>query len=166
VNVITRAKRRTAISTAPVVPIWRPTAEGYALAAKALERSMYYRLLPDHSVQPILGENAQLEWAYTFEKTTRPLLATDVDGWCVSTIFLGFDHAFMDGPPELFETMVFTAATKVTKVFGRERKLHGSVDQRRYATYAQAMQGHDGCVTETRAIVANLNKLKGQADEG
>jgi hypothetical protein len=174
-NVITRVKRRTAISTAPVVPVWRPSAEGYALAeahrfdtwlATEHKRPMYYRLLPDHSVQPMLGENAMIDWAITFEKTTRPLIHTDVEGWRVSTIFLGFDHSFMGGTPELFETMVFTATTVTREIFGRTRESHEGVEQHRYATYEQAMLGHAECVGRTQHIVWGINKLKGHADEG
>jgi hypothetical protein len=175
-NVITRVKRRTAISTVPRIPIWRPSAEGYALAealstirtaaTEVLERPMYYQLLPDHSVRPITGPNAVLEWAREFEKATRPLIATDVDGWRVSTIFLGFDHSFMRDAPELFETMVFTSTTATREIFGRTREHHEAVEQQRYATYEQAMLGHAECVGRTQHIVWGINKLKGQADEG
>lgn len=40
---------------------------------------------------------------------------TDVDGRTVSTVFLGYDHGYGDGPPLLFETMIFPEGD----VFGR-----------------------------------------------
>lgn len=167
-KVITRVKRRAAISA---VPKWRPSAEGYALAEAHLaagvwRRPLHYVLLPDHSVKAIVGPNAVLEWALEFENGPHSLGDTDVDGWRVSTIFMGVDGTVFSGPPILFETMVFSASTRVVNFGGQERSLHTPVDRRRYSTYEQAMQGHAECVAETRAIVASLNKLKGQADEG
>lgn len=174
-NVTTRVKRRAHISTAPVVPVWRPSAKGYTLAeahqfdtwlAAERRRPLHYLLLPDHSVKAIVGPNAVLEWALEFENGPHSLGDTDIDGWRVSTIFMGVDGTVFDGPPILFETMVFTSATRLVDFGGRQRALKTPVDRRRYSTYDQAMQGHAECVTETRAIVAGMNKLKGQADEG
>ncbi len=170
-NITTRVKRRTHISTGLRVPVWRPSAGGYALARAhralrlidaARERPMYYLLMPDHSVKPIWDT---LEWARSFERESRFLASTDVGGWRVSTVFLGLDHAFMDGPPLIFETMVFTAATKDVEIFGRMRSYHQEVNQRRYSTYEQAMQGHEECVAETRAVVAGMNRLTGPPDD-
>ena len=50
----------------------------------------------------------------------------------VSTVFLGLDHSFGEGPPLLFETMVFG----------------GDMDQEedRYTTYDQAEAGHKAMV--------------------
>jgi len=47
----------------------------------------------------------------------------------ISTVFLGIDHGFREGPPIVFETMVFG----------------GPLDewQRRYATWDQAVAGHE-----------------------
>lgn len=50
------------------------------------------------------------------------------DGVRVSTIFLGMDHSMGDGPPLLFETMIF----------GGEHDQY----QRRYTTYEEAQEGH------------------------
>lgn len=70
-----------------------------------------------------------LEWGKWFEnREARKIAADTVDDVRVSTVFLGLDHAFGDGPPLLFETMVFG----------------GPHDQwqDRYSTYDEAEAGH------------------------
>ena len=61
----------------------------------------------------------------------------------VSTVFLGLNHAFGDGPPLWFETMVFG----------------GELDQEqeRYSTIEQARLGHAQICDKVRAT------LKGKA---
>lgn len=45
-----------------------------------------------------------------FEIDDRQVARTELPGGIeVSTVFLGLDHAWGDGPPMLFETMVFIA---------------------------------------------------------
>lgn len=48
-----------------------------------------------------------MTWAKWFETSDRHVAIEETDGYCVSTVFLGLDHQFSDGPPLLFETMVF-----------------------------------------------------------
>lgn len=57
---------------------------------------------------------------------------TRVEPWSVSTVFLGIDHGWDDGPPLLYETMVFGP----------------HVDQycERYSTEDEAREGHDRIV--------------------
>lgn len=47
----------------------------------------------------------------------------------ISTVWLGIDHQFGDGPPLIFETMVFDEA-------------RDELDCRRYSTEAEAINGH------------------------
>lgn len=61
----------------------------------------------------------------------------------ISTVFLQVNHAFGDGPPILFETMVFGGP------------LDGLQD--RYATVQEAWQGHDAMAEQVREA------LKGNA---
>lgn len=64
------------------------------------------------------------------------------DGPYVSTVFLGTDHSFRgDGPPVLWETMVFGL---------------GDDDdwQQRYTNKLAAIAGHDQMVALARAIIA------------
>ena len=74
------------------------------------------------------------KWAEWFEKGNRRVAEstiTQVGAGVVrvSTVFLGIDHAFGDGPPELFETMIF----------GGEH----DYETWRYATWDQAEAGHE-----------------------
>lgn len=48
-----------------------------------------------------------LTWGRWFETADRVVAQTDIPGGIVSTVFLGVNHNFGDGPPILFETMVF-----------------------------------------------------------
>jgi hypothetical protein len=51
------------------------------------------------------------------------------NGGIVSTVYLGVDHSFGNGPPLLYETMVFGC--------GKHDKY-----QRRYSTQEEALAGH------------------------
>ena len=59
----------------------------------------------------------------------REHLSTEVEGGHVSTVWLGLDHSYDEGPPLIFETMAFC---------------DGPLDQeqRRYQTREQARAGH------------------------
>jgi hypothetical protein len=69
-----------------------------------------------------------MTWARSFEKSDRIVAKTDTPNGKVSTVFLGLNHNWGDGPPLLFETMVFGGT------------LDGDMD--RYSTYEQAEAGH------------------------
>jgi hypothetical protein len=60
-------------------------------------------------------------------------LAYDVlpDGKVVSTVFLGLDHSYREGPPVLWETMVFSRE-------GNYDDLH----MERYTSKKDALEGH------------------------
>jgi len=67
-------------------------------------------------VHYILGDDGEpvgpvdvLVWAEWFETHAqdRIVAKTKVGDAEVSTVFLGLDHAFMGGPPILYETMIF-----------------------------------------------------------
>ena len=64
------------------------------------------------------------------------------DGKWVSTVWMGMDHSCdEDGPPLIFETMVF------------ERGGSGDVDCERYSTEAEAVAGHEAMVAKWTALV-------------
>lgn len=69
-----------------------------------------------------------LEWSKWFETADRHIAKTEADGVKVSTVFLGLDHSYGDGPPVLFETMIF----------GGEH----DEEQWRYYTWEEAEIGH------------------------
>jgi hypothetical protein len=78
-------------------------------------------------------------WAAWYETANRRVAKTTVrEGVEVSTVFLGLDHAFGDGPPLLFETMVF-------------RYDDGGSDMDRYSTWDEAVTGHEAMVARVQA---------------
>jgi hypothetical protein len=81
-----------------------------------------------------------LTWAMTMSDDMRRVALTYVVGVRVSTVFLGLDHGFDDGPPVLFETMIFGEV--------------GDLDQyqERYTTLEAAMAGHERAVEMVRAV--------------
>jgi hypothetical protein len=83
------------------------------------------------------------QWAKLFHDRSYQQLAYDeVDGYAVSTVWLGFDHGHGYSEwPLLFETMVF----------GGER---GREEQRRYETEAEALAGHAELLAEVSLLVA------------
>lgn len=80
-----------------------------------------------------------LEWAEWFENADRRVAKDTIDDCDVSTVFLGLDHRFRDGPPLLFETMVFG----------------GDLDQEmdRYSTWDEAVEGHAKMVQRVKGKV-------------
>ena len=77
-------------------------------------------------------------WASWFETADRHVARETVRGFYdVSTVFLGLDHQFGDGPPILFETMVF----------GGDHEEVGSYTQR-YSTWDEAEAGHKRVVEQ------------------
>lgn len=67
------------------------------------------------------------------EKTQNNCVGNDtIKGQRVSTVFLSLDHSFIEGPPVLFETMIFDGP-------------HDGFT-RRYHTYDEALAGHNKVV--------------------
>ena len=52
---------------------------------------------------------SQMEWAVAFERPENAIVeqTTLPNGRWVSTVWLGLDHGHGDGPPLIFETLVF-----------------------------------------------------------
>lgn len=48
-----------------------------------------------------------MTWARWYEKAERHVGNDHIGEVHVSTVFLGLDHSFGEGPPQLFETMIF-----------------------------------------------------------
>ncbi len=89
----------------------------------------------DHYILSMSGdpipEPDLMTWALWFEKhnADRQVVRTELPGdVVVSTVFLGLDHSFGRGEPQLFETMIFGGPLDET--------------QDRYATRQAAMNGH------------------------
>lgn len=58
----------------------------------------------------------------------------------VSTVFLGLDHQYGDGPPLVFETMIFPAGS------------WSEVYCERYSTWAQAEAGHAKAIEHAKTL--------------
>ncbi len=69
-----------------------------------MRRHHIYYVLDGHEVKEAADV---MEWGRFFEKDDRIVAQEDVGPYWVSTVFLGIDHQWGDGPPLLFETMVF-----------------------------------------------------------
>lgn len=80
--------------------------------------------------QPVSA--TQLEWGEFMVSANRMICRDEFGDITVSTVFLGVDHNYGDGPPLLFETMIF----------GGEHDQY----QERYSTRLQAVEGHDRAV--------------------
>jgi hypothetical protein len=85
-----------------------------------------------------------MEWARQFEGTSSRRVArtkvTDAadpsKSFDVSTVFIGLDHGFGDGPPLIFESMTFAEGDSMDEMCER------------YSTETQARQGHTLMVVE------------------
>jgi len=78
-----------------------------------------------------------MTWAKWFETAERHIGDDTINGVRISTVFLGLDHNWGDGPPLLFETMTFG---------GKEE------EQERYATYEEAEAGHKKFVEKYNSL--------------
>ena len=78
-----------------------------------------------------------IAWTTNFEDSdNRRVDRTELEnGIVVSTVFLGLNHNFGDGPPLLFETMVFPSKTDGSEI-----------DCERYSTWEEAESGHQRMV--------------------
>jgi hypothetical protein len=66
-----------------------------------------YYILDGHKTVRV----GSMAWAEWFEKSGDRRVAKEKIGEAeISTVFLGIDHSFGQGPPMLFETMVFGGA--------------------------------------------------------
>lgn len=67
-------------------------------------------MTPHHYILDKEGNARQatlMEWAKWMEKKERVVKQEWIDDIFVSTVFLGIDHNFEEGPPILWETMAF-----------------------------------------------------------
>jgi hypothetical protein len=101
------------------------------------EPPMYY-VLEGKRVRPAADLK---EWARMFAAACQ-VAGDELGGCLVSTVFLGIDHQFGNGPPLLFETMLFNPD-------GDELV--------RYSTWEQAEAGHAAMLARVRAAAAEAD---------
>ena len=79
-----------------------------------------------------------MEWVKWFDNDPQKKVVKQTtldDGRWVSTVFLGLDHNYSDdGPPILFETMIFPGESKAELI---------EEFCERYATWDEALAGHE-----------------------
>lgn len=93
-------------------------------------------ILDGHEVMP---ESNLMKWAMWFESADRAVKKTAInDSVQVSTVFLGLDHNYGDGPPILFETMIF----------GGEH----DEEMERCSTWSEAEQMHERMIKRARHV--------------
>jgi hypothetical protein len=90
-------------------------------------RHLYY----DRKGNPISDVTG--EWGKLFRDPKYKRVASTLlpDGKWVSTVWLGLDHGYGEGPPLIFETMVFPS-----------EEIMSELDAERYSTEAEAVAGH------------------------
>lgn len=106
--------------------------------------SNLYILHDDHTAVPERNVGAWGEW---MESHNRRVARTHIsESLMVSTVFLGVDHQWGDGPPHLYETMCFMVVDDAPKWEGLDDYT------RRYATWEEAERGHDEVVTVLKSL--------------
>lgn len=100
-----------------------------------------YYILDGHEVRKC--ENV-IEWGEWFEKADRKVAKTLIGDVCISTVFLGLNHRIGDGPPQIFETMVF----------GGEK----AEEMSRYSTWEEAEKGHGVMVDLVKSVKSMAEK--------
>ncbi|HEX3455434.1 MAG TPA: hypothetical protein VHS03_12475, partial [Gaiellaceae bacterium] len=89
------------------------------------------------------------EWALRLEDAEyRIVERSEVDGWIVSTVWLGINHRFTPGPPLIFETMVMHSEMTEPSLLGDVPVFDDF--QMRYPTEPAARAGHDRIVAAMR----------------
>jgi hypothetical protein len=85
--------------------------------------------------RPVEVEDVR-EWARWFETADCRVAQTTVGESDISTVFVGLDHSFGMGTPEVYETLVFGGPL--------------DQEQERYATREEAVAGHEAMVARVR----------------
>ncbi len=99
-------------------------------------RPRFYFLNDDKTYKPC----SLNEWANQMEVLDKHVGDEIVNGYRVSTVWLGLDHNCHDGAPHLFETMVF----------GDHGNDYNELFMKRYNTWDDAKKGHDIVVSLIR----------------
>lgn len=104
-------------------------------------------ILAEDGKTPVVCEDMH-EWGrWMQDAKARKVALTVIPGGRISTIFLGLDHQYGDGPPLLWETMYF------------EGDSFKDLACERYTTYEEAVIGHAEMVREFTAKQTWIDKL-------
>ncbi len=96
-----------------------------------------------------------LDWGRRFEDMEYKIVKqTTIGEFFISTVWFGLNYSFGDGPPMIFETMIFQHGQET------ENELDGF--QERYATEAEAEAGHAGAVAAVISYLAGETQKDSQ----
>jgi hypothetical protein len=97
---------------------------------------------------PYTGERAVFEWAHDFEDAAKCIVAQESlsDGKWVSTVWTGLPTNPNAERKLIFETAVFSAHPPDADI----------IDQDRYATELEALQGHNRLVGKWRRLIRTV----------
>ena len=104
------------------------------------------RYVLDGNKNPVLAATDHQFYRFFEDPEARRVARYEGDHVTISTVFLGYDHGFGDGPPILFETMVF--------------KEEGDEDMDRCTTWAEAEEMHARFVAQYAP--AGLDAISGK----
>ena len=117
----------------------------------------YWMLMEDHTTRVTTNV---VEWAQWFEKADRVVAQVEQDGFFISTVFIGINHNWGEGPPHIFETMVFYGPGADTE----------TIDMLRASTWDDAVAQHNAMVrkhlTARQSIVKEQPKEKTKSEKG
>lgn len=116
----------------------------YTIGYRESGRPKYY-ILDTDGITPIPATLEQWAAWIPANDIRRTVAHESIGRVNISTVFLGLDHSFLEGPPEIYETMIFG----------------GPLDQQlaRCATHAEALEQHETMVERAKAargIIARL----------
>jgi len=96
------------------------------------------------------------KWSTLFsDPDYRRIASTEGCGRLVSTVWLGLDHSFGGGPPVIFESMVF---------LNEEGKENTDIDQMRYSTLEEALEGHERLCSDHAYVLDRIVKRLEEED--
>lgn len=98
-----------------------------------------------------------LEWSESYQSDQQRVAEDNVGPWWVSTVWLGLNHQYGDGPPLIFETMIFPKN-------GDDINYDGHYSER-YSTEAEAIEGHKRAVAWANTHTPPARQWDGDDDE-
>jgi len=101
-------------------------------------REMGWWILDENHTPQFVGTGVDPAMRY-HDKVWKRVAEDHIGPYHISTVFLGIDHGFGEGPPLLFETMVFARGSL------------SDLEMERYSTWNQAVAGHQAMLKEVRS---------------
>lgn len=95
---------------------------------------------------------------------SRVVAQTYIGKTFISTVHLPINHRFSDGPPLIFETMVFDYESRYARLWKLLGRRVDEEFQWRYSTFQEAFQAHWNIVEEVRrrSLKSDFNPTRGE----